>query len=232
MQIQILPLLKGAKQARGLTVIIDVFRAFSLEAYLQYKGVKEILPVQSIAEAMQLKKDLADVILIGERNGIKVEGFDYGNSPSEVMLQNLQDKVIVHTTSAGVQGLIAADKASEIVTGALVNAKATCQYIEKQKPTIVSLVPMGWNGIERALEDDICAEYMLSLLQGEKNISLEDKIRELKKGSGSRFFYLNLPQFPTEDFALCTSLNRFSGVNRAIYKNNRYHMVWEEVHGS
>lgn len=69
--INILHLIDGAKQAKGLTVIIDVFRAFSLECYLYDIGVKGIRPVGTIEEAFHLKNTIADSILIGERHGKK-----------------------------------------------------------------------------------------------------------------------------------------------------------------
>lgn len=228
MKVQILPLLEGAKQARGLTVIIDVFRAFSLEAYLQEKGAKEIIPVATIEEAFQLRQQFPEAILVGERNGIMVPGFDFGNSPSELEQVEVRGKRIIHTTSAGVQGLIAAKNASEIVTGALVNAKATCNYILSKKPEIVSLVPMGWNGIQETDEDQVCAEYMASLLQDSQGPDLEKRIEALKEGEGKKFFDPTKPQFPQGDFALCTKVDCLNGVNRVNVLYNQYYMKWEK----
>lgn len=74
MQIKILHLIEGAKQAEGLTVIIDVFRAFSLECYLYDMGVKEIRPVGTIEEAFQLKNKFKNSVLVGERHGRNVRG--------------------------------------------------------------------------------------------------------------------------------------------------------------
>lgn len=230
MNIQILPLLKGVKEATGLTVIIDVFRAFSLEVYLHEKGVKAIFPVQKIKEAFALKKIYPEAILIGERNGIQINGFDYGNSPSEIIDQDLRDKIIIHTTSAGVQGIMNATKADEMVTGALVNAKATISYIQRKKCDIVSIVPMGWNGKRMSEEDNLCAQYMMSLLKGEKFPNLEAKIESLKQSEGKKFFDPTQPQFPKEDFELCTQVDCFQGVNRVVWENHQCQMVWEKVH--
>ena len=230
LNIQILPLLKGAKEATGLTVIIDVFRAFSLEVYLHEKAVKTIFPVQKIEEAFTLKKIYPEAILIGERNGIQINGFDYGNSPSEIIDQDLRDKIIIHTTSAGVQGIMNATKADEMVTGALVNAKATISYIQRKKCDIVSIVPMGWNGKRMSEEDNLCAQYMMSLLKGEKFPNLEAKIESLKQSEGKKFFDPTQPQFPKEDFELCTQVDCFQGVNRVVWENHQCQMVWEKVH--
>ena len=73
MNIRILKLIEGARQAQGITVVIDVFRAFSLEAYLFSWGVKEIRPVGSIEEAFALQKEMPGSVLIGERGGKKCE---------------------------------------------------------------------------------------------------------------------------------------------------------------
>ena len=84
MDIRILHLLDGARNAEGLTVIIDVFRAFSLEAYLYESGAASIVPVGTVEDAFLWKEKHPDYILAGERNGKKVDGFDLGNAPSAV----------------------------------------------------------------------------------------------------------------------------------------------------
>lgn len=84
-QVDILYLTDGAKKANGLVVVIDVFRAFSLEAYLYSKGVSSIQIVESVTEALLIKDQNPEVILIGERNGVKCDGFDFGNSPLQVL---------------------------------------------------------------------------------------------------------------------------------------------------
>ena len=137
--VNILHLLEGAKQAKGLTVIIDVFRAFSLECYLYDMDVKQIRPVGTIEEAFSLKQRVQNSVLIGERHGKKCDGFDYGNSPLTILKKDVTGKTIIHTTSAGTQGIVNATDAREIITGSLVNAKAIAKYIIARQPQIVSL---------------------------------------------------------------------------------------------
>lgn len=122
--VNILHLMEGSKNAEGLTVIIDVFRAFSLECYLYHLGVTEIRPVGTIDEAFHLKSLINNSLLIGERNGAMCEGFDFGNSPSSITQDDVKGKTVIHTTSSGTQGIVNATKADEIITGSLVNAKA------------------------------------------------------------------------------------------------------------
>lgn len=81
MNIQILKSMEGAKEAKGLAVMIDVFRAFSLECYLFAAGARRIYPVRDMEEARALAAEHADWILIGEEGDAKAEGCSYGDSP-------------------------------------------------------------------------------------------------------------------------------------------------------
>lgn len=213
--VNILHLIEGAKQAKGLTVIIDVFRAFSLECYLYDMDVKLIRPVGTIEEAFSLKNSIQDSILIGERHGKKCEGFDYGNSPSTILKKDVTGKTIIHTTSAGTQGIINAVCASEIITGSLVNAKAVAHYILSRQPQTVSLVCMGNEGIRSAPEDELCAEYIKSLLEGREFPDFEQRVSSLKNNGGEHFFDKSRQNiFPEADFYMCVDYNKFPFVIR------------------
>lgn len=214
MKIEILEFIEGARQAGGLTVIIDVFRAFSLECYLFAKGAGAIYPVGSIELALDLKKRHPEYLLIGERGGAKYPGCDYGNSPFQTKDVNVLGKTIIHTTSAGTQGIVNARHADEILTGSLVNAKAVSHYIQRRNPERVSLVCMGNGGKWRANEDVLCARYIRSLLTGEE-INLKSEIENLKRAGGEHFFKEDMQEiFPREDFAFCVDYDRFPFVIR------------------
>ena len=204
MDVSILHLLDGAKSAEGITVIIDVFRAFSLEAYLFHQGVREIIPVGSLDTAYELKQAHPNYILIGERKGKICPGFDYGNSPSSVKGLDLSGRTVVHTTSAGTQGVANAVHASEILCGSLVTAKATAAYIASQHPEKVSLVCMGWEGLKETEEDLLCAEYLKSLLLHQPMKDLEQQAHDLMYTEGKKFFDpAQKDVFPEEDFWMC-----------------------------
>ena len=208
--INILHLIEGAKQARGLTVIIDVFRAFSLECYLYDMDVKQIRPVGTIEEAFSLRQRIENSILIGERHGKKCDGFDYGNSPSTILKKDVTGKTIIHTTSAGTQGIINAVNASEIITGSLVNAKAVAEYIIARQPQTVSLVCMGNEGVRSAPEDELCAEYIKSILEGREFLDIEQRVSSLKNNGGEHFFDKSRQNiFPKADFYMCINYNKF-----------------------
>lgn len=215
MEINILQVIDGAKKAKGLTVIIDVFRAFSVACYAYGKGIKKIIPVGDLALAYELRSANENYVLIGERDGKVLPEFNFGNSPTQIIGGNLRGKVAVHTTSAGTQGIVNAKGADEIITGSFVNADAIVRYIKQKNPEIVSLVCMGYASQEEAEEDTLCAQYIMSSLNG--TYLDDDKIKEtLTKGAGKRFFEArNQSWLPENDFHLCTDFNIFNFVLKA-----------------
>lgn len=212
MDIKILQLLEGAQEASGLTVVIDVFRAFSTACYAFEKGVRKIIPVGEIELAYHLKKENPDYVLVGERNEKMPEGFDFGNSPSRLGNGELLGKTVVHTTSSGTQGIVNATGADEIITGSFVNAAAIVRYIKKLNPETVSLVCMGYACEFSTDEDTLCAEYIKNELEGEPN-NFTKMVEIIRMGSGSRFFEdENQGWAPVTDFGLCLNLDVFDFV--------------------
>jgi Phosphosulfolactate phosphohydrolase and related enzymes len=219
MEIQILQLLDGAKKAEGLTVVIDVFRAFSVACYLADKGVTAIFPVGDIDKAYELKRNHPEYLLVGERNERVPEGFDFGNCPTHLLNADLKGKTIVHTTSAGTQGLVNAKGATERLTGAFVNAPAIINYIKKKNPAKVSLVCMGYSMKHPTEEDTFCAEYIKASLEN-MPVDFGQMKKIIRNTSAQRLFAPENQTFsPASDFELCTDLGRFDFVLRAIEKD-------------
>ncbi len=216
MNIRILQLLDGAKQAKGLTVIIDVFRAFSVEAYFFNSGVRKIIPVGDSELAYKLKRENSEAILAGERHGKILPDFDVGNSPSELIKLDCKGKTVVHTTSAGTQGVANASGASEILGASLVNAKATAEYIRRSGAKDVSLVCMGLEAVAETEEDTLCARYIKAILENrESEIDMQAEIENLKITSGAKFFDEKQNDvFPRADFDMCVQVDKFDFVMR------------------
>jgi len=220
MTVEILQLLEGARKAQGLTVIIDVFRAFSTACYAYGSNIQRIYPVGDLEKAYQLKQINPEYILVGERNEQKPEGFDYGNSPSQLMTGNLSGKTMVHTTSSGTQGIANATHADEILTGSFVNAQAIINYIRKQNPEKVSLVCMGYSCQYPTDEDTLLAVYIKNELEGISN-DFPAMVEQIRKGDGARFFAPEKQDWaPVADFDLCLSLNRFNFVLKVEQEND------------
>jgi 2-phosphosulfolactate phosphatase len=225
MEIQILQLLDGARKAEGLSVIIDVFRAFSLACYVTNNGASKILPVGDISQAYNIKLQNPDFVLIGERNERIPEGFDYGNSPTHIINVDFTGKTIIHTTSAGTQGLVNATNASERLTGSFVNAPAIVEYIKRKRPAKVSLVCMGYAMKQPSEEDTFCAEYIKACLE---NIPVDfNQMKEVIRASSAKRLFLpeNQSFSPASDFDLCTDLGKFSFVLKAEEKGGALQLI-------
>lgn len=226
MNIRILELIDGAKAAVGLTVIIDVFRAMTVEAYVMNNGAEKLLPMGTLDEAYEYKKTHPEALLIGERGGKMCEGFDFGNSPSAVKNFDFTGRTVVHTTSAGTQGIINAKNATEILTGSIVNARAIAEYIKEKNPLDVSLVCMGLAGEKPTREDTLCAEYIKSLIEGNP-IDLTQGIEECKTDDGAKFFNPKTQDvFPEEDFWLSLEADRFDfALGVEVWEDGLFHTV-------
>jgi len=215
MKVEILEFVKGARNAKGVAVIIDVFRAFSVACYAFDAGAVRIIATADVDDAFQLKKKYINSVLVGEREEKKIEGFDFGNSPTEIIKTDLHGKTVIHTTTAGTNGLVNAVNADVVITGSIVNAGAIVRYIKARNPEHVSLVAMGYRATLSAEEDLLCAEMIATGLNNKSNIS-EKRISDIQNTSGKRFFNPdNIDFSPPTDFFLCTMINRFNFVLKA-----------------
>jgi len=213
-QIDVFDHVEGAREARGIAVVIDVFRAFSVAAYAIDAGAARVLPVAEIEDAKALGGRFPGAVLAGERHARKLPGFDIGNSPTEVRAIGVQGRVLVHTTHAGTQGLVNATGADEVLTGAFVNISAVCRHILARAPQRVSLVRMGHEARERCAEDDLYAECLRLLLLGEPAPLGEVRERLRTAPAAAKFFDPACDWAPRDDFEYCTDVDRFDFVLR------------------
>jgi 2-phosphosulfolactate phosphatase len=210
MKVEILEFAEGAKIAKGVTVIIDVFRAFSTACYAFESGAIRLITTNDLNKAFHLKKSYRHSVLVGERDERKIEGFDFGNSPTEIIKADLQGMTVIQTTTAGTSGLASATEAEIIITGSIVNASAVVKYIKAIDPSIVSLVAMGYRATTSADEDLLCANMIRSELIGDHK-DFQKEISDLRHSSGKRFFDpANIDYSPPTDFFLCTMVDRFN----------------------
>jgi 2-phosphosulfolactate phosphatase len=215
MQITILKGVENASKAEGLTVVIDVFRAYTTACYLINSGAEKIIIVETTQKALELKKYNTEYILCGERQGYKPEGFDFGNSPSEIVDVDLKGKTVVLTTSLGTLGLINAKNSSEKITASFVNLASVADYIKKRDISKLSIICTSSFHKNSKDEDYVCAVLLSKLITGEK-INFNNEIKMLiKRGYAKPFFDPNFKSHPKEDFDLCTELNKFKFVLRA-----------------
>jgi 2-phosphosulfolactate phosphatase len=203
----------GARAATGTVVVIDVFRAFSTACYAVAGGAR-VVPVADVDAARALGARHPDWLLAGERHGRDLPGFHFGNSPARICAAALAGRTLVHTTHAGTQGLTQADAADEVLTGSLVNAAAIVRYLARRRPAAVSIVRMGHEARERAIEDDLCAELLAARLTGRDYDTSGVVTRLRATPAAEKFFDPAATWAPEADFGLCTALDRFDFVLR------------------
>lgn len=167
-------LLAGAAKAKGICVLIDVFRSSNTMLAILSGGVKEIIQVRDVKEALALKKTHSGWLLFGERSGVAPPGFNFGNSPVEAERAVLKGRTAILCTSAGSAGIWALTGAEKILIASFANAGAVIEHLKTVnemdmgqgrggaiiRDTQVTLVAIGKEGAERAAEDDLCAEYI------------------------------------------------------------------------
>lgn len=208
MRIHAADFVAGAASARGVAIVIDVFRACSLQAHALAAGAEAIVPVEGVEEAQALKAQHPQWLLVGERHARRLPGFDCGNSPSEVLAAAPAGRTIIHTTHAGTQGLMAASRAvSHVFTGAFVNLSATIAAVRALAPEEVTIVAMGHEARERCEEDDLCRDAMIAALQGQ-SFSLTN-LADCLRGApaAAKFFDPQADWAPESDFDLCTRVD-------------------------
>ena len=98
----------------GAVVAVDVIRAFTTAAYAFAAAARHIYLVDSVDEALAVKRAEPDVVLMGEDHGRRPPGFDFSNSPVAIAGADLSGRVLVQRTSAGTRGVVAARSATRL----------------------------------------------------------------------------------------------------------------------
>jgi 2-phosphosulfolactate phosphatase len=216
--------LSSCHQATDLVVAIDVLRAFTTAAYLFHGGVEEILLVSGVQEAFRLRTEMPDCLIVGEVDGIQVQGFDFGNSPSEILDRNLIGKRIIQRTSAGTQGVVLASQAKTILTAALTNASSTVRYIQKLSPRSVTFIQTGLlPGDGWGDEDVACADAMEDLLF-ERAVDWDRITKRVRSSPTGHHFDGMHSSFPPMDLELALKVDCFTFA-MVVERKNDLHVM-------
>jgi 2-phosphosulfolactate phosphatase len=203
-------LVRDAREAVGAAVIIDVFRAFTTAAIAFDRGATEITLVAEAADALALHRSGVGDLLMGEVDGKRPEGFDFGNSPHEISQADVAGKSLVQSTRAGTVGVAAAENADTIYLGSFVVAQATADAIRRQRPDVVSIIAMGDQGRVRSDEDEHCGIYLRNIIEERKPDFASVKSLIMSGGATQKFFDGRQPQFHPEDVALALEADRYA----------------------
>lgn len=141
------------RDEESVVVIIDILRATTAICTAFEYGVRSVIPVATIDEARRYKEK--GYMVGAEREGVRVPGFDFGNSPFDYMSDIISGKDVVLTTTNGTQAIEVARKAYKIVIGAFTNVEALVQWLLRENRS-VQLLCAGWKN-KFNLEDSLFA---------------------------------------------------------------------------
>jgi len=144
----------------AIIVVVDIYRATSSICTAFANGVSEVLPVETIEEALRLKEE--GYLIAAERNAEKCEFADFGNSPFEFTADKIKDKKLVFTTTNGTIAINIAKENSEIIIGSFLNLNAVADYcINKRKDVLI--ICSGWNN-KINIEDTLFTGALANIL--------------------------------------------------------------------
>jgi len=145
-------------------VIIDVLRASTTIVTALKNGAKAVIPVSDMGEASKIAQnvDSDNYLLCGEKDGVKIEGYDLGNSPLEFTNEMVGEKTLIFNTTNGTKAIKKSVGASNIFIAAFLNVSAIVEILKTQKKDIV-LFCAGWKG-RLAFEDMLLAGNIIHLL--------------------------------------------------------------------
>jgi 2-phosphosulfolactate phosphatase len=149
-----------------IVVVIDILRATSAMCTAFHHGVDKIIPVATIEEAADYKKQ--GFIVGAERNGLALDGFDFGNSPFSYTAEKIKGQTIVISTTNGTQAIEASRHAYKVVIGAFTNITALCNWLKIQDRNVL-LLCSGWKN-RLNLEDTLFAGAIANILLMENTL--------------------------------------------------------------
>lgn len=153
-------------------VVIDVVRATSTMVTALAAGARAIYPTTSSEEAIKLASSLGrdDTLLCGERRGLRIEGFDLGNSPAEFTEESVGGRQLVMTTTNGTRAFLAASGADRVVAASFVNLAAVVEAVADAEA--LTLVCAGKEN-RFSLDDAVCAGHVLRALRERSEATFE-----------------------------------------------------------
>lgn len=158
-----------------VVVVIDMLRATSVITTAFINGCRDVIPLLTVEEAFE-KKELfkaGEFVLGGERKAIKIDGFDFSNSPLEYTENIIKNKTLIITTTNGTRTLTSCTSAKSVFIGCMLNASAVAEKLIDINEDIV-IVNAGTNG-QFSMDDYICAGLIIKeMMEKSSRIDLTD----------------------------------------------------------
>ena len=205
-------------------VVIDVLRATSSVVEALVNGAQGVYPASSTEEAIKLASSLGreDTILCGESRGLKIEGFDLGNSPREFSAETVMGKRLVMSTTNGTRTFFLVEDAVRVLVCSFMNLSAVAAVAIEADSLII--VCAGMEGLF-SLDDAVCAGALVQRIRAAADVDVE--LNDAAMGAvemaltfrvnahflaststGQRLIEIGL----REDLELCAEIDRYSVV--------------------
>jgi len=146
-------------------IVVDVIRATSTIAQALSSGYRRVLCVAEIEQARALRAELSDSVVGGERDAVRIDGFDVGASPRE-FLEPRAETLILSTTNGTRTIVTAAERCDEVLIGSLLNLDAVVRAATERGED-VAVICAGYKGAF-AFDDAYCAGRLVQALEGER----------------------------------------------------------------
>jgi 2-phosphosulfolactate phosphatase len=196
--------IEGARHARGIAVVIDVIRSFTVSAYALTGGARECRLVTTTDEARALAATIPGALISAEENTLPIAGIPISNSPTQVSQADLKGRILVQRSSAGTQVTAAVQPGVDIFAASLVVARATVQACLLRRPTHLTLIASADHP-----EDHACALYMEAILRGETPDANQLMQPYIQSERYERAMSGKWPGFPPTDVELALMPDRF-----------------------
>jgi 2-phosphosulfolactate phosphatase len=172
-------------------IVVDVLRASSTIVQAFESGYRRVLCCAEVEQAQALREEIEDAVLAGEREALRVEGFDFGNSPQDFL--EPKAPTLILTTTNGTRAIVEAAADCDVVfVGSLLNLE-TVASAARERGEDVEVVCAGVDG-QFALDDAYCAGRIAELLGGARTDGAEAAVRIARS-------------FPTAEDAFRASVN-------------------------
>ena len=171
-------LVEPEQMAGGVAVVIDVLRASTTIVHALTSGAREVLPCVEVDDARAAAKNLPEDerVLGGERKGLPIDGFDYGNSPEDYTYERVSRKSVVFTTTNGTRAMQHARMADRVLIGAFVNVTAIVEELIGHEQ--IHLLCAGTNG-QMGHDDVMLAGLLVERIQREGGLLYEQNAQAI-----------------------------------------------------
>lgn len=163
-------------------VVIDVIRATSTICQALAAGYQRVFCAAEVEEARALREALGEGVLGGERNAVRIPGFDLGNSPREYV-QPAGETLILSTTNGTRAVVAAAERCERVFIASLLNLAGVVEAARAAGEDVV-VVCAGVQGT-LALDDAFVAGRIVELLGWERTDAAEAAARLVTTWSGA-----------------------------------------------